>query len=151
MSEIRLAPGALLGRYRLERELGTGGMSSVWKASDERLGRPVAVKILSETLALDASFVKRFACEAKVAAGLSHPNLVGVYDFSASDPRPYLVSEYIDGGTLAMLLERGDTIDGRALAGELLGALGHIHDAGVIHRDVKPANILIDRDGRARL
>jgi hypothetical protein len=151
MADSRLAPGVVLGRYRLERLLGTGGMSSVWKARDERLGRPVAVKILSETLALDSSFVKRFAREARVAAGLSHPNLVGVYDFSADSPRPYIVSEYIEGGTLAERLESGRAIDAEALARQLLSALEHIHKAGVIHRDVKPANVLIDPDGRSRL
>ncbi|MDX6615775.1 MAG: eukaryotic-like serine/threonine-protein kinase [Solirubrobacterales bacterium] len=151
MADSRLAPGVVLGRYRLERLLGTGGMSSVWKARDERLGRPVAVKILSETLALDSSFVKRFAREARVAAGLSHPNLVGVYDFSADIPRPYIVSEYIEGGTLAERLESGGAIDAEALARQLLSALEHIHQAGVIHRDVKPANVLIDPDGRSRL
>jgi serine/threonine protein kinase len=151
MADSRLAPGAVLGRYRLQRLLGTGGMSSVWKARDERLGRPVAVKVLSETLALDASFVKRFGREARIAAGLSHPNLVGVYDYSADGPRPYIVSEYVEGGTLADRLASDDPIDAEALTRQLLGALEHIHAAGVIHRDVKPANVLIDPDGRSRL
>ncbi len=151
MGEPRIAGGSVLGRYRLERLLGTGGMSTVWKARDERLGRPVAVKVLSETLALDSSYVKRFAREAKVAAGLSHPNPVRVFDFSASGQRPYLVSEYVEGGTLAMRLEHGDRLDAQAIAEELLGALEHIHAAGVIHRDVKPANVLIDRERHSRL
>lgn len=149
--EGRLARGEALGRYRLESVLGTGGMASVWKAHDERLGRTVAVKVMSETLALDRDFVTRFRREAKVAAGLSHPNLVTVFDFNADGPRPYLVSEYIEGGTLADRVESGERVDAETLARQLLEALAHIHGAGVIHRDVKPANVLIDREGRSRL
>jgi len=147
----RPVEGASLGRYRLESVLGTGGMATVWKARDERLGRTVAVKVLSETLALDRDFVKRFRREAEVAAGLSHPNLVTVFDFSAEGPRPYLVSEYVEGGTLADRLAAGTRVDAEALARQLLEALAHIHGAGVVHRDIKPANVLIDRDGRSRL
>lgn len=147
----RLVSGTRLGRYRLERLLGTGGMASVWRAHDERLGRTVAVKVLSETLALDRDFVRRFNREAKIAAGLSHPNLVKVFDFEAGEERPYLVSEYVEGGTLAERLDAGGRPDTERLARELLSALAHIHAAGVVHRDVKPANVLLDREGRARL
>ena len=147
----RLVTGAALGRYRLERLLGTGGMASVWKARDERLGRAVAVKVLSETLALDGEFVRRFRREAKIAARLSHPGLVRVFDFGVEDGRPYLVSEYLEGGTLAERIESGAEIDVRVLATELLEALAYIHSAGVVHRDIKPANVLIDGDGRGRL
>ncbi len=147
----RLATGTVLGRYRLEQLLGTGGMASVWKARDERLGRSVAVKILSETLALDRGYVDRFEREAQTAARLSHPNLVPVFDYGTREGRPYLVSEYIDGGTIADRIGAGTSIDAGALARQLLGALEHIHAAGVIHRDVKPANILVDREGHSRL
>ena len=88
------------GRYHLRRMLGTGGMSSVWLAEDERLGRPVAVKVLSDSLALDEAYVSRFEREARVAARLSHPNLVNVFDFSATPPRPYLAMEYVPGAPL---------------------------------------------------
>ncbi len=147
----RLVSGTRLGRYRLERLLGTGGMASVWCARDERLGRTVAVKVLSETLALDRDFLRRFNREAKIAAGLSHPNLVKVFDFEAGEDRPYLVSEYVGGGNLAQRLDAGGRPGGERLARELLSALAHIHAAGVVHRDVKPANVLLDREGRARL
>jgi len=146
-----IAPGRRLGnRYLLERRLGHGGMSVVWLATDERLGRPVAVKVLSDTMAADREYLDRFRREAKVAAGLQHPNLVSVYDFNA-DERPYLVMEYVEGGDLASRVARGETPTAERLARELLGALAHIHGAGVLHRDIKPQNVLIDAQGHARL
>jgi serine/threonine protein kinase len=156
MAAIELAPGAALGqsgRYRLERVLGTGGMASVWLARDARLDREVAVKVLSDVLALDDSYVLRFEREARVAAGLSHPHLVSVFDFSVDGPRPYLVMEYIARGSLADRLRDPDgaMLDTATLARELLEALAHIHSAGIVHRDIKPANVLIDADDRARL
>jgi serine/threonine protein kinase len=146
--------GSLLGeRYRLERLLGTGGMASVWLAYDERLGRRVAVKILSDTLAADESYLTRFHREARLAAGLSHPNLVKVYDFGGEGERPYLVMEYIEGDTLAGRIADGTVrdLDSTRLARELLAALDHIHGAGIVHRDVKPGNALIAPDGTAKL
>src|SRR6516225_12494879 len=104
MAVTELAVGASLGedgRYRLRRVLGTGGMASVWLGDDIRLRRPVAIKVLADSLALDADYVSRFEREALVAARLSHPNLVGVFDFGASGRRPYLVMEYVAGGTLS--------------------------------------------------
>src|SRR5215218_9176455 len=102
------AEGDLVARrYRLEQILGTGGMASVWLARDERIGRAVAVQLLSDSLAHDDSYLSRFRREARLAAGLSHPNLVKVYDFG-EDERPYLVMEYVEGGTLADRIA-GDT------------------------------------------
>jgi eukaryotic-like serine/threonine-protein kinase len=145
-----IGPGAVFGgRYRFERLLGTGGMASVWLARDSRLGRLVAVKVLSEVLALDGEYVRRFRREARIAAGLSHPNLVRVFDFGSEGERPYLAMEYIESGTLAE--QEPQSVEARTLALQLLGALDHIHSAGVVHRDVKPANVLIDSGGRARL
>jgi eukaryotic-like serine/threonine-protein kinase len=148
-----VGPGAELidGRYRLERLIGIGGMASVWKGRDRRLDRPVAVKILSDALAADPDFVARFRREAQVAARLSHPNLVKVFDYDP-EGRPCLVMEYVPGGTLADTANRpGTAVEVEALAIQLLGALEHIHAAGIVHRDVKPANVLIGRDGRALL
>jgi len=140
------------GRYALERRLGVGGMAAVWLARDERLGRPVAVKVLSDLLASDPGYVERFRREARVAAGLSHPGLVRVFDYG-DDPRPYLVMEYVAGGTLADRLREDGTgeIDCDALVRHLLGALAHVHAARIVHRDVKPANILVGEDGVPRL
>jgi eukaryotic-like serine/threonine-protein kinase len=148
-----VGPGVELrdGRYRLERVLGIGGMASVWLGHDQRLDRPVAVKILSDTLASDSSYVERFRREARIAARLTHPNLVKVFDFEANG-RPALIMEYVECGTLAETANRPDSaVEVEALAVQLLGALEHIHVAGIVHRDVKPANILIAGDGRALL
>lgn len=141
----------LKDRYRLQRLLGRGGMASVWLATDEVLERPVAVKLLADTIASDPEFLARFRREARVAAGLSHPNLIGVYDYSDREERPYLVMEYVSGETLSERMSGGAPIDCERLAGELLGALAHIHAAGIVHRDVKPQNVLIAPEGDARL
>ncbi|HKG17463.1 MAG TPA: serine/threonine-protein kinase [Solirubrobacteraceae bacterium] len=150
-----IAPGSTLHgrRYRLERVLGTGGMASVWLAQDERLQRPVAVKVMADTLAGDPDYVRRFKREARIAARLSHPNLVDIFDFSAEGERPFLVMEYVAGGSLAqrMHAEAAMPIPVDVLARDLLGALGHVHAAGIVHRDIKPANVLVDEDQRPRL
>jgi serine/threonine protein kinase len=141
------------GRYRLERIIGTGGMAIVWCATDQRLGRRVAIKVIADTLAADPAYVERFAREARTAAGLSHPHLVSVYDYAASASQPFLVMELVEGGTLADRIARGpvDAHEARALAADLTAALGCVHEAGILHRDIKPANVLVGRDGRARL
>ena len=147
-----IGTGELLkGRYRLERTLGRGGMAAVWLGHDEVLERPVAVKVLADTIAADPGFVARFRREARTAAGLSHPNLVGVYDFSEEGERPYLVMQFVPGESLATLLERGEGVDCDKLAREMLEALAHIHGAGILHRDVKPGNIVVEPDGTAKL
>ncbi|HET9185959.1 MAG TPA: serine/threonine-protein kinase [Solirubrobacterales bacterium] len=147
-----IASGELLKeRYRLERTLGRGGMAAVWLGQDERLERPVAVKVLSDTIAGDPGFVARFRREARTAASLSHPNLVGVYDYSDEGERPYLVMQFVPGENLAARLERGETVDCEKLARELLEALDHIHSVGILHRDIKPANVIVEPDGTAKL
>jgi serine/threonine protein kinase len=147
------APGARVrdGRYRVERPLGSGGMASVWLAHDEELGRPVAIKVISDTLALDEAYLARFRREARIAAGLTHPNLVKIYDFAEDTDRPFLVMELVDGGTLADADRPRLDLDALDLARSLLSALDHVHRSGVVHRDVKPANVLFGRDGRVRL
>jgi eukaryotic-like serine/threonine-protein kinase len=154
MATTELAVGVSLGdgRYRLRQMLGTGGMASVWLGDDTRLRRPVAIKVLSDSLALDPGYVTRFEREALVAARLSHANLVNVFDFSAGS-RPYLVMEYVPGGTLADRLRARarEDWDPGTVFGELMSALAYVHAAGIIHRDVKPGNVLIGRDGRTRL
>ena len=147
-----IGTGELLkDRYRLERTLGRGGMAAVWLGHDEVLDRPVAVKVLADTIASDPDFVRRFRREATTAAGLSHPGLAGVYDFSEEGERPYLVMQLVPGENLAKRLERGETVDRGKLARELLEALDHIHGAGILHRDVKPGNVILEPDGTAKL
>ncbi|HYP55201.1 MAG TPA: serine/threonine-protein kinase [Solirubrobacterales bacterium] len=138
-------------RYRLESLLGRGGMASVWLARDEVLDRPVAIKVLSDTIASDPEFLARFRREARVAASLSHPNLIDVYDFGEGEERPYLAMEYVPGENLAERMAAGPRVDAERLARELLGALDHIHRAGILHRDVKPQNVLLTPEGSFKL
>jgi len=149
---MEIRNGAVLkDRYRLDRVLGRGGMASVWRGHDRVLDRLVAVKVLSDAIASDPEFLARFRREATVAAGLSHPNLVRIYDYAEADERPYLVMELVPGEDLGALISRGAPVDRGRLAGQLLAALAHIHRAGIVHRDVKPQNVLIEGDGNAKL
>jgi eukaryotic-like serine/threonine-protein kinase len=150
---VSLAEGLRLrgGRYELERRLGAGAAASVWLAQDTLLERRVAVKVLAEGLTEDRAWLARFRREARIAAGLQFPNLVSVYDFDADAERPYLVMEYMPGGSLQDRLEAGGRPDGERLAVDVLRALAHIHAAGITHRDVKPGNVLLGHDGRAAL
>ena len=146
-----LTQGAALcdGRYRLDEVIGRGGMSIVWRATDMQLERPVAIKVISDVLATDPRFVARFEREARLAAALNHPNLVKVFDFSVDEERPFLIMEYVAGGTLAD--KRGQAVETESLARALLDALAHIHAAGILHRDIKPANVLLAGDSSPRL
>jgi serine/threonine protein kinase len=149
-----IEPGATLGdRYLLDRRIASGGMATVWLAHDEELDRDVAVKVLSDVLGEDPNYVARFRREARVAARVSHPNLVQMFDYAGSAERPYIVMEYVGGGTLAdrIRADAAGEIDPERLARQLLGALGAIHAAGVVHRDVKPSNVLLDAAGHAHL
>jgi eukaryotic-like serine/threonine-protein kinase len=134
------------GRYRVVRELGRGGMAAVFLAHDEELGRQVALKLLPGHLADDEAFHARFLREARLAARLSHPNVVRVYDAGEADGRPFIVMEYVPGGSLA---DCGQLPPARVveLGMQACAALQHAHDAGLVHRDVKPANLLLRDDG----
>jgi len=150
MTDLRISgpvqPGEVLdGRYRLDELIGEGGMGSVWRASDDALGRTVAVKIFAPGFTDDSDAIRRES-EKRLLASVSHPSLVTLFDAHLSaDSRSYLVMEYIDGGTLADVISGGptDTRDAASLAADLGEALHVIHGAGIIHRDVKPANILL--------
>jgi serine/threonine-protein kinase len=150
---VNLEPGRLLhGRYRLVGPLDRGGMAEVWEGVDERLTRPVAVKVLHPHLAADASFLERFRREAIAAARLAHPNVVATFDTGEDDGVAFIVMELIRGRTLrAVLNEHGGSLPAGLATGiaiQVADALHHAHEAGIIHRDVKPANILIcDADG----
>src|SRR3954447_22571442 len=120
------APGAMLGdRYRLERRIASGGMAPVWPARDEELDRDVAVKVLSDVLGEDPSYVARFRREGRVDAQVSHPNLVRMFDYAGEAELPYIVMEYVGAGTLADRIRAGavDAVDPERIARQLLGAL----------------------------
>jgi eukaryotic-like serine/threonine-protein kinase len=133
------------GRYRIDRTLGYGGMAVVYLAHDEELRRLVAIKVLAEHLSGDSAFRERFLQESRLASRLSHPNVVQVYDAGEADGRPYIVMEYVEGDTLA---ERGKLAyeDAVPLALQACAGLQHAHAAGLVHRDVKPANLLVRED-----
>lgn len=151
-----------IDRYVLQERIGTGGMARVYKALDTNLDRPVAIKILHEHLSDDPSFKERFENEAKLIASLNHPNIVQIYDFNWYDrdgfPVYYMVMPYIPGKTLATILDEYALTNTRMphdnvlrLTMELADALGYAHAAGMIHRDVKPANIILNERGQAIL
>src|SRR4051812_49994065 len=142
------------GRYELVRHVARGGMAEVYLAHDKLLDRPVALKVLFPELSVDRSFVERFRREAQAAANLSHPNIVSVYDWGEEEGTYFIVMEYVDGRTLSTLLkEEGALLPDRAagIAAEVAAALAFAHRNQVIHRDVKPGNVIITNDGLVKV
>src|SRR5207302_9843457 len=142
------------GRYRVVRKLGTGGMANVYLAEDQELGRRVAIKMLDDRHAQDEQFVERFRREAKNAAGLSHPNIVNIYDRGEAEGTYYIAMEYLEGRTLKQLLvAHGPTPVPIALeyTRQVLAALGFAHRHGIVHRDIKPHNVVVGPDGRLKV
>ena len=149
-----MAEPLILDRYQLLERLAAGGSAEVWRARDEQLGREVAVKRLHPHLVPDDASRKRLAAEARAAAGLSHPVIVGIYDVDATGESPALVMELVDGESLAARIARTGPLpapEAAAVAADIAEALFHAHQRGVIHRDVKPGNVLLSHDGRTRL
>jgi serine/threonine-protein kinase len=141
-------------RYELEELVGSGGMSSVFKARDQLLERHVALKILHEHFSHDSEYVERFRREARAVAQLSHPNIVTVIDRGEADGRQFIVFEYVDGENLKDLIDRSGPLPIRRaleLALEIAGGLAFAHDHGIVHRDVKPQNVLLNGDGGAKV
>jgi serine/threonine protein kinase len=139
-------------RYRLERKIGSGGMADVWLAEDTELDRNVAIKILHDRFAQDGEFVQRFQREAQSAAGLQHPNVVGVFDRGSFSDSYFIAMEYVDGPSLKDLVKGGmGTQDAIDFTKQILNAARFAHRKGIIHRDLKPQNVLIDDEGRARV
>src|SRR5919106_147484 len=142
------------GRYRLLSAVGSGASARVYLADDVRLRRRVAVKLLHPALADDELFLRRFRAEARAAAALSHPHILAVYDWSGDEDSPYLVTEYLGGGSLRSLLDAGHRLSpSQALVVglETARALDHAHRQGFVHRDIKPANLLFGDDARLRV
>src|SRR5919206_4827845 len=142
------------GRYRIMRKLGTGGMANVYLAEDQELGRRVAIKILDDRHASDDQFIERFRREAKNAAGLSHPNIVSIYDRGEAEGTYYIAMEYLDGRSLKeLIVGRGPAPISVAIdyARQILAALRFAHRNGLVHRDIKPHNVLVDSEGRVKV
>ena len=142
------------GRYLIIRKLGSGGMANVYLAMDQELGRRVAIKILDERHARDAQFVERFRREAQNAAGLSHPNIVSIYDRGDSEGTYYIAMEHVEGRTLKeLVVARGPSPLGIAIdyTRQILSALRFAHRNGIVHRDIKPHNVIVDGEGRVKV
>jgi serine/threonine protein kinase/Tol biopolymer transport system component len=143
----------VLGHYRVLEKIGSGGMGEVYRASDERLGRDVAIKILKPSLANDQDRLRRFEQEARAAAALSHPNIVAIYDIGMHDGAPYIVSEMLEGQTLRDRLFAGPIPRRQAVdfAGQIVQGLVAAHEKRIVHRDLKPENLFITKDGRIKI
>ncbi|MGH9063655.1 MAG: serine/threonine-protein kinase, partial [Acidimicrobiales bacterium] len=154
MSPSRIADqvGRVLGgRYRLLRPLGSGASGHVFLAEDATLGRRVAVKLLHTALAGDEAFLRRFRAEAQAAAALNHPHIMGVLDWGEDDDGPFLVLEHLGGGSLRDLLDMGHRLSAAQAArvgAEAARGLAYAHRRGLVHRDIKPPNLLFDEEGR---
>src|SRR3712207_4080068 len=144
----------LNGRYRLDAQIGSGGMSSVYRATDSVLERHVAVKLMHREIARESDQLERFRREARAVAQLSHPHIVGVIDAGEDAGHPYIVFEYVEGETLKDRIRRMGRLpmdEAIAYAIEVARALGCAHSRQIVHRDVKPQNVLIDAEGSAKV
>ncbi len=151
MAEIGTVLG---GRYRLVELLGQGGMATIFRAVDTQLGRDVAVKLLRPEYLRDPDFSARFRQEAQAAASLTHPNIVTIYDYGEDPSGPYIVMELVDGEDLATILRRSGPLPPRQaarIAAAVARALAASHARGLVHRDIKPGNVLIGRDGQVKV
>ncbi|MCH8270293.1 MAG: serine/threonine protein kinase [Planctomycetes bacterium] len=142
-----------IGPYRIDREIGRGGMGVVYLARDTKLDRDVAIKALPEDLAADQARMERFEREAKSLAALNHPNVAGIYGVEEQDDRRYLILEYVEGETLGERLDRGPIHVDEAceIAIGIAAGVEAAHEAGVIHRDLKPDNIKITPEGQVKV
>ena len=145
--------GTKMGRWTLTRLIGRGGMGRVYEARGGLMNRRVALKVLSEDLAEDASFVKRFHREAKLLGSLTHPHIVDVIDRGLTNERLWFAMEFVRGESLRRLMDRGPVAADQAarIAGEIAGALSYAHQRGIVHRDLKPENVLLDEQGTVHL
>jgi TolB-like protein/Tfp pilus assembly protein PilF len=150
---MRLAAGVRLGPYEVLGLIGAGGMAEVYRARDRRLGREVAVKVVSEALGADEAFVERFEREARLVGSVSHPNVVALHDVGVHEGKPYFVTELLQGETLRTRLAEGAVALDTALdwATQMAQGLAAAHEHSIVHRDLKPENVLVTRDGHVKL
>src|ERR1700678_2988292 len=150
---MALTSGTKIGPYEIVSSLGAGGMGEVYRATDIRLGRDVAIKVLPEAMARDVKRLRRFETEARAVAALNHPNILSIHDIGTQDGVPYLVSECLEGQSLRQELSGGALPLRRAIeyGTEIAQGLAAAHDKGIIHRDLKPENIFVTRDGRVKI
>lgn len=154
MSDTFQADEVIGNRYRVVRKIGGGGMADVYLCEDLTLGRRVAIKVLLQRLLADPTFVERFRREAKAAAGLNHANLVSIYDWGEVDGAYYIVMEYVEGETLKEHVRRHGRLSGNDAARiglQILSALAFAHRRGIVHRDIKPQNVMLDREGNVKI
>ncbi|MGH9029369.1 MAG: serine/threonine-protein kinase, partial [Acidimicrobiales bacterium] len=155
MSTVTESIGRVLsGRYRIESVLGTGASAHVFAAWDVTLQRRVAIKVLHPALSSDEAFLRRFTTEARSAAALTNPHVMAVFDWGEDDSGPFLVLEFLGGGSLRDLLDGGNKLSvsqAVAVGTQAAEGLAYAHGRGFVHRDVKPANLLFDEDGRLRI
>jgi serine/threonine protein kinase len=146
--------GQSLGRYRILEKIGAGGMATVYRGIQTSIGREVAIKVLSSSLAAqDEDFLVRFQREVQVSSTLQHPHILPVYDFGEYQGSPYIVMAYLKGGTLADLIRQGPMVltEATRIITQLADALDFAHKSGVIHRDFKPSNVMLDERGNVYL
>src|SRR6516164_9214908 len=151
---MTLAGQVFSSRYEIERELAHGGMAEVYLARDQLLNRPVALKALFPEYAREPSFVERFRREAQAAANLNHPNIVAIYDWGQEAGTYFIVMEYVEGRSLRDLIRNEAPVDpnqAAEIAAEMAAALAFAHANGVVHRDVKPGNVLLTRNGTVKV
>ena len=154
MSDVFQPEQVVGGRYRVVRKLGGGGMADVYLCEDLTLGRHVAIKVLLQRYLSDPTFVERFRREAKAAAGLNQQNLVAIYDWGEVDGTYYIAMEYVEGETLKDLIRRRGRLSGNesvAVTMQLLAAVDFAHRGGIVHRDIKPQNVMLDRSGTVKV
>jgi serine/threonine protein kinase len=145
--------GQRLGPYEIVALLGAGGMGEVYRARDERIGREVAIKVLPAEFTSDAGRLQRFEQEARTAGALNHPNIVALYDVGTHGGAPYLVTELLEGQSLAQRIRSGDLTVSRAveLAVQIAAGLAAAHSRGIVHRDLKPENVFVTKDGVVKI